>query len=152
MKKKFKKKIAAGAAIVAAFAGVYFLLSLEAAQTSARWYSPVQVNAGEKLYAANCLSCHGVRGAGDANWRKRDEAGAYPPPPLNGSAHTWHHSLAVLRRTIDRGGAELGGKMPAFAAELNAEERDAIIAYFQSLWSDEIYKIWSERVQKNAAH
>lgn len=140
------KTISLGAAaVVAAYLAASF------ASTPQRWYAPEQARAGKELYAAHCLSCHGANGAGAKDWRTRGADGAYPPPPLNGTAHTWHHNLAVLRRTIDRGGAQLGGKMPAFGDKLSAEERDAVIAYFQSLWTDEIYQIWAERVQKSPA-
>ncbi len=32
--------------------------------------------------------------------------------------------------------------MPPFNEKLSAEEIDAVIAWFQSLWSDEIYTVW----------
>jgi hypothetical protein len=63
---------------------------------------------------------------------------------LNGSAHTWHHPLDVLDSTITNGGAEFGGVMPGFGAVLGAADRLAIIAWFQSLWSDDIYQRWQE--------
>lgn len=150
-----KKKIVGGVAAAVLIAGIYFSFesfARKSAQTTARWYAPAQVRAGAELYAAHCLSCHGAAGAGDANWKRRNDDGSFPPPPLDGTAHTWHHNLAVLRRTIARGGVPLGGTMPAFADKLSPEERDAVIAYIQSLWTDEIYQTWYERVQKNAAH
>ena len=150
MKKAAKKKIAAGIAAAmaaAAFGGAYFVLSDAAANSSARWYAPEQARAGKSLFAAHCASCHGAAGVGSANWQRRGADGAYPPPPLNGTAHTWHHNLTALRRTIAKGGAPYGGKMPAFGGELTDEEQDALIAYIQSLWSDKIYAIWTEKVQ-----
>ena len=109
-----------------------------------RWYQPSQVAAGHILYKQNCVSCHGVAGVGKQNWRQRQADGSFPPPPLNGSAHTWHHSLDVLRRTIKHGNAQLGGKMPAFGDDLDDQDIDAIIAYLQSLWADQVYDVWAK--------
>ena len=109
-----------------------------------RWYSEEQVAAGEPLYQTYCSVCHGADGSATAEWRTVDAAGNYPPPPLNGSAHTWHHPLEVLDATIVAGGAEFGGVMPGFGEVLDAEDRLAIIAWFQSLWSDDIYQRWRE--------
>jgi mono/diheme cytochrome c family protein len=77
-------------------------------------------------------------------WRTPDANGIYPPPPLNGSAHTWHHPLDVLDNTIVNGGAEFGGVMPGFGNTLDAKDRLAIIAWFQSLWTDDIYSRWKK--------
>jgi len=106
-----------------------------------RWYTAEQVTQGQAFYAQNCAACHGVAGEGAANWRT---VGA--PPPLNGSAHTWHHSLDVLDKTIANGGAPFGGAMPAFADKLSAQDRRAVIAYIQSLWSADIYDRWATQI------
>ena len=110
-----------------------------------RWYTPEQVEAGAALYAQNCASCHKPNAEGTADWKTRDANGKLPPPPLNGTAHTWHHSLDVLRQVVRRGGIPIGGSMPAFVDKLSAKEIDAILAWVQSHWSDEIYAIWHER-------
>lgn len=113
---------------------------------SDRWYNDAQVQRGAALFASNCASCHGAKAQGLAeDWRKTDADGNYPPPPLNGSAHAWHHPMKVLRMTIQNGGARFGGKMPPFADKLKPDEIDAIIAWFQNHWSDEIYQTWLER-------
>ena len=93
----------------------------------------------------NCASCHGQNAEATPNWKQTDANGNYPPPPLNGSAHTWHHDLNLLRRTIREGGAKVGGQMPGFEGSLSASEIDSIIAFFQSKWPDEIYQRWSGR-------
>lgn len=113
-----------------------------------RWYSTQQVAQGELLYAQNCMVCHGVAGVGAPNWQERRADGSLKPPPLNGTAHAWHHTLAVLNRTIIEGGAASGGTMPAFGDKLNAVERNAIIAYLQSQWSDRIYNTWANNVEQ----
>jgi len=112
------------------------------ASVSGRWYTPAQVASGADLYQAYCAACHGADGSATAEWRTPDANGVYPPPPLDGSAHTWHHPLVMLEQTIDEGGAKFGGVMPGFGAVLDHDERLAIIAWCQSLWSDEIYARW----------
>lgn len=107
-----------------------------------RWYTEAQVEAGEPLYQTYCAVCHAADGSATAEWRTPLADGNYPPPPLNGTAHTWHHPLEVLDNTIANGGAEFGGVMPGFGAALDGADRLAIIAWFQSLWSDDIYARW----------
>lgn len=109
-----------------------------------RWYSPGQVAAGEPLFRQYCAVCHGSDGSATPDWRRTDANGNYPPPPLNGTAHTWHHPLDVLDETIANGGAPLGGQMPAFRAILDAGQRLAIIAYLQNWWPDDIYEKWRQ--------
>lgn len=109
-----------------------------------RWYTAAQVEAGAPLYEAYCAVCHAADGSATADWRTLDANGNYPPPPLNGTAHTWHHPLEVLSSTIAEGGAEFGGVMPGFAAVLSEDDRLAVIAWIQSLWSDDIYRRWAE--------
>ena len=108
-----------------------------------RWYTAEQVTQGKELYAKHCAECHGKDAASTPEWRKPEPDGHFPPSPLNGTAHTWHHPLPLLQRTIREGGIRLGGKMPPFNDKLSAAEIDAIIAWFQSLWPENIYAIWS---------
>lgn len=110
-----------------------------------RWYKPEQVEAGAALYTQHCASCHKPNAEGTHDWKTRDANGKLPPPPLNGTAHAWHHPLEVLRTVVKRGGAPVGGSMPAFSDKLAAQEIDAILAWVQSHWSDKIYAIWHER-------
>ena len=107
-----------------------------------RWYKPAHAEIGRSLFDIHCASCHGVGAVGDPNWRQRDAGGLYRPPPLNGTAHAWHHPLAVLYKQVMRGSTPGVGNMPAFKEVLSRGEVLAIIAYFQSLWSDEIYSAW----------
>jgi len=109
-----------------------------------RWYSASQVAAGEPLFRQYCAVCHGSDGSATPDWRKTDANGNYPPPPLNGTAHTWHHPLDVLDETIANGGTPFGGQMPAFGEALDAGQRLAIIAYLQNWWPDDIYEKWRQ--------
>ena len=101
---------------------------------------------GEKIYNKNCLSCHGPKGQGLAkDWKVKDENGNYPAPPLNGTAHTWHHSPEQLLYTINKGGVEMGGQMPTFEKRLTEEEKKALIEYMYSLWPKEIQEKYDDR-------
>lgn len=111
-----------------------------------RWYSNEQAQRGLEIYQNNCASCHGKAGASVPNWRELQANGTYPPPPLNGSAHSWHHPMPFLKYQISQGGMANGGYMPAFGAALSAQEIEDVIAGFQSFWSDEIYQVWATRV------
>jgi len=112
---------------------------------SGRWYSAEQRDLGEQLFQQNCAGCHGANAELTIDWKKTDSNGQYPPPPLNGTAHAWHHALAQLKQTIQRGGASLGGVMPAFNSILNDAEIDAVISYFQSKWPADTYRKWAAR-------
>ena len=111
-----------------------------------RWYSPSHVKAGKRVFDANCAVCHGDQGQGLAeDWKQPLADGSYPPPPLNGTAHTWHHPASQLMRTISEGGAAFGGKMPGFSKLLSDVEKATVIAYFQNWWPQEIYDEWIKR-------
>ena len=133
---------------IATFA-VFMLAACGSAEPTAptvpgRWYTPAQVDAGQSHYVTNCAICHGADGSATADWRTPDANGKYPPPPLNGTAHTWHHSLALLNYTIENGGAEFNGMMPGFGGVLDQNQRLSIIAYLQEWWPDDIYAKWEE--------
>jgi len=114
-----------------------------------RWYTEKQVQRGNAVFQTNCASCHKPDASGTKDWQTPLENGKYPPPPLNGEAHAWHHSLQILRRAVNKGGIPLGGWMPAFEDKLSKQDVDDVLAWVQSNWSDEIYKLWYERNQQN---
>jgi len=107
-------------------------------------FDAAKVTRGGKLYQQNCASCHGENGEGDPNWRKRKVNGKLPPPPLNGTGHTWHHSKALLMTIITNGTIDQGGEMPAWGGKLSQKDIDAILTWVQSTWTVEIYKHWLE--------
>ena len=110
-----------------------------------RWNSAEQVELGRTVFTQNCAVCHGAQAQGTVeDWREKLADGSFPPPPLNGSAHAWHHPQEILLRVIDYGGEAMGGKMPAFIDVLEPDEKLAAIAYFQSFWSDDIYRQWMQ--------
>ena len=117
----------------------------EQQQVTGRWYSESQLTTGSLVFSQNCAQCHGAQAEGTvSDWKQRLDDGSLPPPPLNGSAHAWHHPQSVLLQVIDSGGAPFGGNMPAFADQLDESEKLAVIAYFQSFWSDEVYAQWTQ--------
>lgn len=99
---------------------------------------------GEQLFKQNCASCHGDRARGAPNWEKPGADGKYPAPPLDGSAHAWHHPRVALEKVIKQGTQKIGGNMPAWQGKLSDADIDAVILYFQSLWPDEIYAAWKD--------
>jgi mono/diheme cytochrome c family protein len=107
-----------------------------------------QLALGERLYQANCASCHGAQAEGDKNWRQRDISGHFPPPPLNGSGHSWHHSTEVLTEVITYGRPNGKSKMPAWKGKLREAEIAAIVAWFQSQWPQPVYDAWYEMQQR----
>lgn len=107
-----------------------------------RWFTQQQVALGARVYQQNCAGCHGVSAEATPQWTKPDAEGLYPPPPLNGTAHAWHHPFEVLKKTINEGSR---GRMPAWQGKLTDPEVEATIAWFQSLWPDEGYRIWQRR-------
>ena len=127
--------------------GIVSLLCLASFNIAAaeRWFNQDVADYGAELFQQNCAVCHGVNAEGTKEWKKTDANGNYPPPPLDGSAHAWHHSIPQLARSIKEGGIKLGGVMPAFGDKLSDQDVLAVIAYFQSKWPDEVYKVWHDR-------
>lgn len=82
-----------------------------------------QLEAGAGLYADACAACHGVEGEGFA-------APGIPAPPLDGSAHSWHHADEQIVGLIRRGGTQ----MPAVGATWSDEQIRAVMAYVKQRW------------------
>jgi len=109
----------------------------------ARWYDAQRVAHGAEVFRENCAACHGANAEGAPNWQKPGADGKYPAPPLNGTAHAWHHPLASLKDTIRNGTARLGGSMPPWRDKLSEQDIESVIAWFQSHWPDELYAAWA---------
>ncbi len=102
-----------------------------------------QVARGRVLYDRHCAECHGVQGRGPAgDWRIRDAEGMFPPPPLDDSAHAWHHPTAVLLEMVREGSPQGQGNMPAWKDKLSEQDMQDVVAYIKSLWSDQAYELW----------
>ena len=127
-------------------ASLMFLLCCCGASLAAeRWYSQAERDRGARLFQQNCAVCHGANAEGTADWKQRDANGNLPPPPLNGTAHAWHHSIPQLARSIKEGSIRLGGTMPPFGDKFSNRDVLALIAYFQSKWPDDLYARWHQR-------
>lgn len=110
-----------------------------------RWYTADNVSRGAPVYEQYCAACHGKKGQGSFTWRQVGADGKYPPPPLNGTGHAWHHPIRALGSQIKFGAPGGGGKMPGFAQTLSDQDVIDVIAWFQDKWSDEIYAAWFAR-------
>jgi mono/diheme cytochrome c family protein len=107
-----------------------------------RDFDQAQIKRGESVYNSHCIGCHGANGAATPEWRKPGADGKYPPPPLDSTAHAWHHSTEVLKQTILKGTPPEIGSMPAWEGKLTGQQVDDVIVRIKSLWSDEIYDVW----------
>lgn len=103
---------------------------------------PTTLQRGKNLYLQHCATCHGTQREGADHWRQRNPDGTRPPPPLDGSAHTWHHPYWQLKDMIQFGSGARGGVMPGFEDSLSEGEVEAVIAWLQSHWPAEILEAW----------
>ncbi len=113
------------------------------------WFDKEDIAAGEALFNKNCAVCHGKNAAGTVkDWRQKLPNGKLPPPPLNGTAHTWHHSPQLLDKIIQLGAKTYGdtykGWMPSFKDKLSENDRRNILKYIHSLWPKQIQKDYDE--------
>ena len=107
--------------------------------TSGRWYPQDLLNTGHQIYQKHCASCHGRDAEGDSNWRQRGPDGQIRSPTHNSRGHTWHHPLLALINVIMNGSPRAQANMSAWRGSLSIAEVLAVIVWFQSQWSDEIY-------------
>jgi len=88
---------------------------------------------GLTLYKKYCTSCHGPNGRGEYRWQYK-ERGA---PPLDASAHAWHHSDSQLVSMIlDKPVAD--SRMPPWRGILSRDDAIDIVAYMKTLWGSYI--------------
>lgn len=112
-----------------------------------RNFDTAQIARGRTIFQENCAVCHGANAEATPDWRKPLENGRYPPPPLDGTAHAWHHSTEELKRFILKGGPPGEGRMPGWEGKLTAQEIDDILVWIKSLWPDEVYDAWYKRIE-----
>ncbi|MDP2265302.1 MAG: c-type cytochrome [Thiobacillus sp.] len=109
-----------------------------------------QIARGSAIFEKNCAECHGANGKGQpGDWRIRDADGKYPPPPLDDSAHAWHHPTKVLMEAIRDGSPGGEGNMPAWKDKLSEQEMQDTVVYIKSLWTDPVYRLWLKLEQQS---
>ena len=97
--------------------------------------TPKVIARGRKLFEETCQTCHGIRGVGERpeDMYAKDEFG-FVAPPLDDSAHGWHHSDQGLVETILTGSPR-NERMIGQKDNLSREEAKDIVTYIKSLWS-----------------
>ena len=85
---------------------------------------PELLETGAQLYASSCAACHGTGGEGFAT-------PGIAAPPLNGSAHSWHHPDQQIVGWIRQGGTQ----MPAVGATWSGDQIRGVMAYMKQWWA-----------------
>ena len=129
--------LGAGLTAAAAAGGIWLLLPVAAPVAGDSGALAI----GQKVYAANCASCHGANLEGQPNWREPLPNGRFPAPPHDASGHTWHHPDAQLLAIIRQGTSKIVGNayqsdMPGFADSLSEAEMRAVLDYIKSTWPE----------------
>jgi cbb3-type cytochrome oxidase cytochrome c subunit len=101
-----------------------YVHSLEAQATSVSMSSQ-ELDKASKLYAANCVSCHGEHGGGNG-----PAAGGLKPSPAN--FHVRQPSTERAWTAIEQGIP--GSSMPAWKSRLSDDERHLLVKYIQSMY------------------
>lgn len=114
--------------IAVAIVGIVVAASVAARSGDSASTTPVVdqevLDAGGTLYAETCATCHGDDGEGFAR-------SAVPAPPLDGSAHSWHHSDEQIVSLLRTGGTQ----MPAVASDWPDADVEAVLAYVKNWWA-----------------
>jgi cbb3-type cytochrome oxidase cytochrome c subunit/cytochrome c553 len=85
----------------------------------------MSLNEGKSLFAANCASCHGDKGAGNG-----PAAGALAPAPTN--FHLKEPTQERAREVLEKGLP--GTAMPPWTSQLSADQRLALVGFVRSLY------------------
>ena len=131
--------VAVAAVVIVAGASLFWSADRDSASTVRLRPDDAAVTAlGQKVYAAQCASCHGVRLEGQPNWRERGPDGRLPAPPHDASGHTWHHPDELLFRITKLGVAsaanlkDYASAMPAYEGVLSDAEIVAVLSWIKA--------------------
>lgn len=89
---------------------------------------PLDLAAGQRIYAQRCATCHGDRGLGDG---PAAQQGAVAAPAIGSRDAVADASPALMYRIVSVGVA--GTPMPAWAGTLSADQRWNVVAYVTQL-------------------
>ncbi|MEX2502483.1 MAG: cytochrome c [Trueperaceae bacterium] len=135
----WRRRLAEAAAAAFALLAVMAVIAIRVYESPPRaeatsTVSQEVLDEGAELYQASCASCHGTDREGSA-------LASMPAPPLDGSAHSWHHSDEQIVGLIRRGGRV----MPAVGFDWSDEQVEAVLAYVKSGWEP-----WQREAQQGS--
>jgi len=104
---------------------VAYIHSLHLPTAASSTQEASSLNEAKSLFAANCASCHGDRGAGDG-----PVAGALAPSPTN--FHLKKPTEERAWQVLENGAP--GTAMPPWQNQLSADERHALVEFVRSLY------------------
>lgn len=117
--------------------------SVPAATARSSPFDPAILQLGGTRYREHCAQCHGPDGQGHPDWQTPSDGTFTAAPPLNDTGKVKSRTKQELTATIKRGVRKDGVDiMPAWDQRLTDVEIDAIIAWFQSLWSPDVFAAW----------
>ena len=121
-----------GAGLASFVVGLFLVFNTQmsrtgATETSVNPFPPTahSLDTGQRVYAQNCQSCHGVAGRGDG-----PQAAGLNPPPLDLVVHAPLHSDGALFGFIENGIP--GTAMPPLGGKLTDEEIWHVINYIRT--------------------
>lgn len=91
--------------------------------------TPDPITVGRQVFARVCAECHGENAQGYAN--------ELQAPALDKTEHAYEHPDQQIHDWIVNGKLGLGRQMPPQGDNLTDEEVHAVIAYLQTLWTEE---------------
>lgn len=150
-------KLAIAGLVLVVGIALVFLFRPGQAESASMLYpdNPQIVAKGKVLYAAECASCHGSNGEGQANWATESTAENPLAPPHDGSGHTWQHPDQALFQLTKYGTSDIACRtlnadaMPGFDQLLSDEDVISVLSYIKSKWPAELRE-YHDRV--NALH
>ena len=95
--------------------------------------TPLSVNSGATLFAANCVQCHGVEGLGDGPL-----ASTLAVPPATFRVHVPFHPDGVLFAWISDGIRGTG--MPAWKGRLSEQDRWDLVNFLRESFDRPVEK------------